>query len=272
MINYNLEKFKDLNINFLNNSFFPHIVIDNFLKTDFCDIVEKEISTSAQHAKPYYVYNVKKFGLTDYNSFGENTKKLIQFLNSQEFLLKLEALTGIKNLISDSSLEGGGLHFTKKDGYLKIHADFQSHIIKKTFARRLNLLLYFNRNWTENNKGNIEFWNKDLNEKVSYTPDFNRIVIFKTDEFSYHGHPEKLIPPDGILFRKSLALYYYTDEKKELALKETNFKSLKSDSYLSSLAMKIDQYMLRVFSYLKRKNILSDKFVTKILSLFVKNK
>ena len=272
MINTNLENFKKQKKNFLSNIFFPHIVIDNFLNTDFCNKIDQEISLSAQYAKPYYVYNVKKFGLTDYNSFGENTKKLIQFLNSQEFLLILESFTGIKNLISDSSLEGGGLHFTKKDGYLKIHADFQSHIIKKTFARRLNLLLYFNKNWTEANNGNIEFWDKDLRKKVSYTPDFNRLVIFKTDEFSYHGHPDKLIPPDNVLFRKSLALYYYTDEKKELALKETNFKSLKSDSYLSSLAMKVDQYMLRVFSYLKRKNILSDKFVTKILSLFVKNK
>lgn len=272
MINYNLEKFKQLNVDFLNNSLFPHIIIDNFLNDDFCNTVENEISISAQHAKPYYVYNVRKFGLTDYNSFGKNTKKLIEFLNSREFILKLESLTGIKNLISDSSLEGGGLHFTKKDGYLKIHADFQSHIIKKTFARRLNLLLYFNKNWTEANNGNIEFWDKDLSKKVSYTPEFNRLVIFKTDEFSYHGHPKKLIPPDGAIFRKSLALYYYTDEKKELALKETNFKSLKSDSYISSLAMKIDQYMLRVFSYFKRKNILSDKFVTKILSLFVKNK
>ena len=162
MINCNLEKFKQLSENFFEKSLFSHIVIDNCLDIEFCNILENEFSELVKHTKSYYFLNLKKFELTDYNFFGKNTRKLIEFLNSQEFLFKLESLTGIKNLNLDSSLEGSGLHFTKKDGYLKILEDSQLHIIKKTFSGRLNLFLYFNKNRTKVNNGNAEFWDKDL--------------------------------------------------------------------------------------------------------------
>ena len=51
--------------------------------------------------------------------------------------------------------------------FLNIHSDFQSHIINKNWARRLNLLLYFNKGWTEKNNGNIELWDKDLNNNFN---------------------------------------------------------------------------------------------------------
>ena len=44
-----------------------------------------------------------------------------------------------------------------------------------------------------------------------FVPVFNRVVIFDTSNFSYHGHPRPLAcPPDRA--RKSIALYYYTVE------------------------------------------------------------
>ena len=41
-------------------------------------------------------------------------------------------------------------------------------------------------------------------------PYFNKIVIFNTNDFSYHGHPDTLKCPDNIT-RKSIALYYYSN-------------------------------------------------------------
>ena len=44
---------------------------------------------------------------------------------------------------------GGGLHELKNDGYLNIHADFNLHPTMK-LDRRLNILIYLNKNWKEN--------------------------------------------------------------------------------------------------------------------------
>lgn len=47
------------------------------------------------------------------------------------------------------------------------------------------------------------------NKVKSVAPIWNRCVIFNTDADSYHGHPDPLTTPDGVL-RRSIALYYYT--------------------------------------------------------------
>jgi hypothetical protein len=41
-------------------------------------------------------------------------------------------------------------------------------------------------------------------------PLFNRLMIFGTTDFTYHGHPEPLACPAGMT-RKSLALYYFSN-------------------------------------------------------------
>ena len=59
--------------------------------------------------------------------------------------------------------------------------------------------------------GNIELWDKDV--KVchhSFTPAFNRCVVFATSEVSYHGVTAVRCPEGQS--RKSFAAYYYTQE------------------------------------------------------------
>ena len=41
-------------------------------------------------------------------------------------------------------------------------------------------------------------------------PMFNRLMVFGTTDFTYHGHPDPLQCPDGMT-RKSLALYYFSN-------------------------------------------------------------
>ena len=49
-------------------------------------------------------------------------------------------------------------------------------------------------------------------KKIS--PIINRTVIFSTTDHSFHGHPSPLKTPHDV-FRKSIALYYYTDGRPE---------------------------------------------------------
>ena len=46
--------------------------------------------------------------------------------------------------------------------------------------------------------------------KVKISPNFNKLVIFNTTDYSFHGHPNPLACPEDVT-RKSLALYYYTN-------------------------------------------------------------
>ncbi len=254
---------------YLNNKFFPHIILDNFLDKEIAEKVNNEIENVANDSDPYFNYNVKKFAINDREKFKSNTANLIDFLNSEQFILQLENLTGLKGLIPDPRLEGGGIHYVKNGGYLRIHSDFQSHIVNSNWSRTLNLLLYFNKDWKREYNGSIELWNKDMKEKLEYEPIFNRALIFYTGKNSYHGHPQKLATPLNV-FRKSIALYYYIDKKTHLKLEETNFVPLPKDNFFTKFLIKFDQLLLRIFSFLKRKKIVNDKTYTKIIKNITK--
>lgn len=121
--------------------------------------------------------------------------------------LELET-TGIKGLTSDPYFSEGGFHRIASGGFLNIHADF-SHSDKLNLERRLNILFYLNDNWEDSYQGDLGLYDKKLNKIVSIKPYANRLVIFSTSDSSFHGHPEPLLCPDDI-YRKSIALYYYT--------------------------------------------------------------
>lgn len=142
--------------------------------------------------------------------FGPQATDFARFMNSQPMLDFLSALTGIQNLIPDPTFEGGGFHQILPGGYLKIHADFNKHRMTG-LDRRLNVLVYLNEDWDESYGGHFELWDREMKSCVKKVlPLFNRMALFSTTDFSYHGHPDKLTcPPDRS--RKSMAFYYYTN-------------------------------------------------------------
>ena len=128
---------------------------------------------------------------------------------ARQFLLFLETLTGIDNLLPDPYFIGGGLHLSGRGDFLKVHADFNWHH-KLQAHRRLNALTYLSDTWDEEWGGAVEFWDKDMNGAVDKAyPIFNRLVVFSTSENSNHGQPEHNKCPEGT-YRKVLNLYYYT--------------------------------------------------------------
>jgi len=217
----NLDLSKQLSNQYQEAQPFPHIVIDKFLPEIILNSVLDEFNKNENWwydiVKWTEPYQVNKFywphDIETANNMPNDLptiSALINYLNSHVMLKYLEELTGIDNLISDELLMGGGLHKITSGGKLAIHKDYNVHPVNKMY-RRLNLLIYLNKDWKQEWEGNLELWDKDhSNLEVSVEPLFNRAVIFTISEDSLHGHPVPLNTPENVN-RNSIALYYFTE-------------------------------------------------------------
>ena len=224
----NTEKF-----NYLNAKPFPSIVFNNFFNEDFLNLVLKDFPdlSKLEDSQNYNIKNEIKFSNKNYNKFPDTIKSFINFLNSDTFLNFLQNITSIKEkLVADPNLEGGGLHEIKNGGVLKVHTDFNRHPFLD-LDRRINVLIYLNKNWKDSYKGHLELWNKDMTKCVKkILPSFNTMTIFSTTDFSNHGHPDYINCPDN-LSRKSIALYYFSAGRPD---SEVISKHMKSRTYFKS--------------------------------------
>lgn len=247
---------------------FPHIVIDNFLKKSSVDEALKDFPGIENNSWIHYLhYNEKKHGLNKSERFPFSIKKIIDELNSDYFLNFLTELTGIENLIADNALEGGGLHQSERGGFLNIHADFTVHPHHVNWKRRINVLVYFNKNWKEEYGGSLELWSQDMSSCIKKVlPLFNRVVIFNTDETSYHGLPDPITCPQS-LSRKSLALYYFTEEVVIPKKVTTNYKARPGDGF-KALFIYLDKKFVSMYSRVKSILGINDDLVSKFLRFF----
>jgi hypothetical protein len=190
---------------------FPHIVFDDFFDPNLVDQVLAEFPRPGQ-IKWQRFDNEQEIKLASASdaSFGPMTRLFMYHLNSITFLDFLSKVTGIPNLIPDPTFDGGGLHQIVRGGKLGVHADFNKHG-RYGLDRRLNLLLYLNKDWREEYGGHLQLWNTDMKQcEQKVLPIFNRMMIFGTTDYTYHGHPDPLQCPDDRT-RKSLALYYFSN-------------------------------------------------------------
>src|SRR6266478_1984418 len=190
---------------------FPNIYFDTFFdEGSLSEVLDEFPDLSKEPDLSFDDPNQVKLASVGEYRFREETKDFMHFLNSQPFLEFLSLLTGIGGLIPDPYFDGGGAHQIMPGGLLKIHADFN----KSTYInldRRLNVLVYLNKDWNEEWGGQLELWDREIKGvEKKILPIFNRLAVFTTTDFSYHGHPDPLkCPPDRS--RKSVALYYYTN-------------------------------------------------------------
>tara|TARA_B100000424_G_C22928450_1_gene493894 strand:- start:897 stop:1616 length:720 start_codon:yes stop_codon:yes gene_type:complete len=207
------------NFNYLNNPY-PHCVIDNFFDTEIANKLHEDINTlkleeaTVKHTNKKNLYEYNKFGFSNIEKLPLSLKNVFVYLNSKEFLEKLEKLTGITGLIyGDSKLRGAGVHIIKNKGFLGMHTDFNTyhHPTHGMLDRRINLLIYMNKDWKRQYNGDLLMYHPDnISEVKRNQPIFNRCVIFNTTNKSVHGHPEPLCVDKEDLYRKSIAVYYYT--------------------------------------------------------------
>lgn len=217
----------ELQKKFLEADPFQHIVIDDLFVPQFLDnLVDK--FPNAQELK-WWVYNnplEKKLAFNDLNQLDPCFRKFFDFMNGN-FMSFLTKLTGLNEIIPDPALNGGGLHQIMPGGKLDVHEDYNIHRSLKAL-RKLNVILYLNKDWKDEYEGHLQLWNKDMTKLTQVVaPTYNRLVIFRTDLSSNHGHPIPLACPEN-MSRKSLATYYYVNDPDidSIPYRSTQFKKL----------------------------------------------
>lgn len=201
---------------------FPHCVIDNFFLPQVAATLSDEFP--AYNSAQWRAYNspvqIKKT-LNSWDAFPPATYRAFFDITSAPFVAAFSALFGRgKKLHADAGLHGGGWHAHKKGGTLNTHLDYNIHP-KTGMQRKLNLLVYLNRNWREEWGGALGLWQHDKKTgkagklMAEITPLFNRAVIFDTTCNSWHGMTGAVCSPRGEE-RRSIAIYYLCPPPKKI--------------------------------------------------------
>jgi hypothetical protein len=149
-----------------------------------------------------------KYANDNIDTMSEKINNYFYILSTSEMINIFSKLTNIKNLEYDPYLHGAGLHAHPNRGRLNIHLDYEKHPKLFNKERRLNIILFLNKEWNDQWNGDNQLWDKHMKKCVVKTyPKFNRAVIFKTNDISWHGLPEILNCPEET-YRKTLAYYY----------------------------------------------------------------
>ena len=244
---------------------FPHVVLDDVLFPDAFRAAAKEFPALRDPFwKGYLHVNETKYGNTQPDTWGSTLTAVAQDLTSPDFVAFLEELTGIRGLLPDWSMDGGGLHETLRGGHLNVHADFTTHHVKENWSRRVNILLYLNEEWLEQWGGQLELWDKEMTApQAKVQPAGNRMLVFTTSDDSFHGHPEALTCPEDVA-RRSMALYYFTEEASPVR-KATNYRARPEEAGLKRAAIAVDRSAVDLYDRAKRRLGISDEQVSSVL-------
>lgn len=191
---------------------FAHAVLDDFLPGAAADRLLREFPAPDTFRAEITPEEPRRRGKlrsrgADFTPF---TTQLLEQFKSPLFLGFLERLSGIERLIPDHDI-GTALRHFGRGGRLGVHADSNVDPGMR-LHRRLNLILYLNRDWRPEYRGDFELWDAGLRRcEKAIAPLFNRALVFANGAASFHGFPKPLRCPAGIT-RKSAQFYYYTEE------------------------------------------------------------
>jgi hypothetical protein len=208
----NVERVKDkgaeLRASYLAADPYPHIAIDDFMPASLLERCLADFPTDDEEASFNRNQERRKRSFSP-DKLTPACRQLFYSFNSLPFIQIIENICGIRGLIPDPYFLGAGFHEISQGGHLSVHSDFNHHT-PMNLERRINLLIYLNKDWKAEYGGQLELWDREMQRCIkSYVPTFNRCVIFNTTSHSNHGNPHPIAHPAGVP-RRSIALYYYT--------------------------------------------------------------
>ena len=209
---------------FKNATPFECVVIDDFLKPSYAESIYNQFPTDFENWYKYENPIEVKHAFDKIDTLPKDIKDYFYLLSSGPVKELISNISGIPNLEWDEYLHGAGLHAHTVNGRLNIHLDYEKHPYSG-MHRRINIILFMTKNWKKEWNGANELWNKDVSKCIKKTNvKFNRAILFKTNDISWHGLPDKIKCPENV-WRKSLAYYYVSPVESERGEEEYRSKA-----------------------------------------------
>jgi len=203
--NYNEFPFKHL---YIDNYFSPEFA--NALLDSFPDLDNSDLWDSSND--PEIEVKMRSKWQSEFD-IPDNIVDAIRVLNSSLFLKSVSEIFDIPKLMPDPYFSGGGLNVTVSGGLLDVHVDGNYHDASG-LNRRINAILYLNPGWQKGWGGEFGLYDETGDKLIKkIAPIHNRLVIFDTNDKSFHGLPDPLNFPEGHA-RRSIILYYYTKDER----------------------------------------------------------
>ena len=197
---------------------FNHLYIDNFFSPEFANALLDNFPKLDNKAlwdisnDPEIEVKMRSKWQSEFD-IPDTIVDAIRVLNSSLFLKSVSEKFDIPKLMPDPYFTGGGLNVTVSGGLLDVHIDGNYHDASG-LNRRINAILYLNPGWQEGWGGEFGLYDETGDKLIKkIAPIHNRLVIFDTNDKSFHGLPDPLNFPEGHA-RRSIILYYYTKDER----------------------------------------------------------
>ena len=158
----NSEHAAKLNQLYINAKPCKYLVMENFFTEEIADDLFENFPSIKD-------LNVKRKSLNEdksedyhFERWHPSFAKIREAVSSNQWYQQLEKITGIEGLHTTDAL-GSGVHQGKNGSYVDIHIDVNMNP-KLGLWRRINLLVYLNKNWKAEYGGDLELWNKEMTE------------------------------------------------------------------------------------------------------------
>ena len=197
---------------------YKHLIVDDFLPNNLAkkclDSFPKLDDDCWQHENDKNIEIKSRTTWVSEFDIPDNIIESVRIINSSLILRSFSKIFGIEKLMPDPYFSGGGLNITQKGGLLDVHVDGNYHDASG-LNRRMNAIIYLNPGWEKSWGGEFGIYNSNGTQLIKkVAPLFNRLVVFDTHDYSYHGLPDPIKFPNG-KNRKSIILYYYTKDNRQ---------------------------------------------------------
>lgn len=121
------------------------------------------------------------------NLYNPLLEEIVYAFQDDRIVKVVEEITGIREMVPDDLLYAGGISLMAKGNFLNPHLD-NSHDNDRANYRVLNLLYYVTPDWKVENGGNLELWDKGMNNKQRVIhAKYNRLALMITNKSSIHS-------------------------------------------------------------------------------------
>ncbi len=178
---------------------YRHLVIDNFFEESFA---EDCLSMFPRPADPCWEWPTTLTSKLSYVPRGFRNSTFLRRLLRRSSVLNSSLILGaiserfcIPKLIPDPYFTGGGLNVTLPGGLLDVHVDGNYHDATG-LNRRINAIVYLNPSGIREWGGEFGVYDAHRQRvRQAGGAHLQRLVVFDSHDFSFHGLPEPLAFP-----------------------------------------------------------------------------